>query len=69
MFDDDFALFFEDSYDTVSNKDGLSLDQSWCSHDFKPVLLLTSTVFNCFKCGIHKEQYDKEKNNPKWGGL
>lgn len=68
MFDDDFALFFDDDRDNI-NKDGLTIDQSWCSHDFIPVLLLTSTVWDCRKCGIHKERYEKENNNPKWGGL
>ena len=73
MFDDDFALFFDDNNDTVvtsyQDKDSVSLDQSWCHHDFKPVLLLTSTVFDCAKCGMHKELYDKQNNSPKWGGL
>lgn len=68
MFDDDFALFFGDKDDTI-NKDSLTLDQKWCSHEFIPVLLLTSTVWDCKKCGVHKEQYERENNIQKWGGL
>ena len=27
-----------------------------CNHEFEPVLLLTSTVYNCKKCGRAKEE-------------
>jgi hypothetical protein len=69
MFDDDFALFFEDSYDTVSNKDGLSLDQSWCQHVWIGTQLIFSTVYDCKLCKCKKEEWERENNIPKWGGL
>ena len=33
---------------------------SKCSHDWKPILLLTSTVYDCIKCGVKKEEYEKD---------
>lgn len=34
-----------------------------CSHSWKPVLLLTSTVYDCAKCGIKKEEAEDTKIN------
>lgn len=33
--------------------------QQTCAHSWKPILLITSTVYNCEKCDIHKEVYDE----------
>lgn len=34
--------------------------QEYCSHDWKPVLLLYSTVFDCSKCNAKKEEVELE---------
>ena len=34
-------------------------EYSRCYHEWKPILLLTSTVYNCIKCGVKKEEYEK----------
>lgn len=30
-------------------------------HEWKPILLLNHTVFNCSKCDKHKEKYEEEQ--------
>lgn len=32
----------------------------YCNHSWKPILLLTTTVYNCEHCDMKKETYDKE---------
>ena len=34
--------------------------KSSCIHRWTPVLLLTSTVYDCSKFGVHREDYDKK---------
>jgi hypothetical protein len=31
-----------------------------CKHDWKPILLLTSTVYDCRLCGAKKEEVEDE---------
>lgn len=37
-------------------------EPKYCYHKWKAVLLLTSTVYDCEKCGIHKEEVLKGDN-------
>ena len=41
----------------------LPWNQQICTHDWKPILLLVSTVYDCSKCKIKKEEYDKWKKS------
>jgi hypothetical protein len=36
-------------------------NQKVCYHDWKPILLIITVVYNCTKCGIKKEAYDEWK--------
>lgn len=39
--------------------DSINTKQKHCWHNWKPILLLTSTVYDCSKCGVKKEDYEK----------
>lgn len=39
----------------------LSWKEQVCFHEWKPILLLTSTVFDCAKCGLKKEEFERWK--------
>jgi len=41
------------------NDSSIPYKQQTCTHSWKPVLLIISTVYNCEKCDIHREVYDK----------
>jgi hypothetical protein len=61
---------WEDWYDykNDSDKEIEKPERSYnkfCLHVWKPILLLTSTVFNCEKCGIKKEDYEKIGSNKR----
>jgi hypothetical protein len=44
------------------NKDAqLPWQQKVCYHDWKPIVLIISTVYNCSKCGVKKEDYESYK--------
>lgn len=46
-------------YETqIEPEDVLAWSQKTCYHDWKPILLLTSTVYNCKKCNVKKEEYE-----------
>ena len=60
----------EDYYGELDKKEeGLEGDIPWdqvvCIHSWKPILLLTSTVYDCTKCKIKKEDYEKWQKNRK----
>lgn len=40
--------------------------QKVCIHLWKPTILIISTVYDCSKCGIKKEEYEEwqKKRNP-----
>jgi hypothetical protein len=38
-----------------------SWKEQLCAHNWKPILLLTSTVFDCSKCGLKKEDLERWK--------
>jgi hypothetical protein len=40
--------------DTIEDK------RKRCWHEWKAILLLHSTVYDCVKCGIKKENYEKQ---------
>jgi hypothetical protein len=37
----------------------LNWEQRTCFHDWKKTVLIISTVYDCTKCGVKKEEYDK----------
>lgn len=39
----------------------LEWSQRYCNHDWKPILLIRSTVYDCKKCNVKKEVYEKWK--------
>ena len=36
----------------------LSWTQKICMHNWKPTILIISTVYDCSKCGVKKEDHD-----------
>jgi len=38
-----------------------SIDQKYCNHEWKEILLLNTTVYNCKHCDKKKEDYEKEQ--------
>lgn len=36
--------------------------QRYCSHEWIPILLITSTVYDCKLCKVKKEDYEAWKN-------
>lgn len=59
MSGDDFGDWFDDYYKSKKSEDW---DDAYypCRHEWAPVLLLITTVYDCKKCGMKKEYYDKE---------
>ena len=41
----------------------LPWNQKICNHDWKKIVLITSSVYDCSKCGVKKEDYEKWKQN------
>jgi hypothetical protein len=39
----------------------LPWNQKICSHDWKKIVLITSSVYDCAKCGVKKEDYERWK--------
>lgn len=50
-----------DDYDKDSPQN--TWNKKFCMHEWKPVLLLISTVFDCAKCGMKKEDYESENKS------
>lgn len=65
MFDDDWDLYGKwEGAEWVREYDcDLPPKLPNCNHEWRPVLLLISTVYDCKKCGIKKEQHDKESSD------
>jgi hypothetical protein len=65
MFDDDWDIYDKwnnsDRYSECSNED--SKPNKYCRHEWKPTVLIISTVYDCKKCGIKKEEYEKQCND------
>jgi hypothetical protein len=49
----------------ISEEDRLTWSQQVCYHDWIPIMLLTSTVYDCRKCKIKKEDYEDYEKNKK----
>ena len=47
-----------DSKKIEEDSSSLSWDKQMCHHDWMPILLLTSTVYNCRKCNAKKEEFE-----------
>lgn len=47
------------------NEEFPNWDQRVCIHSWKPIVLLISTVHDCSKCGIKKEEYEEWQQNRK----
>lgn len=61
-------------YDDWSNDDYYNEDfsdckitptQAYCFHDWKPITLVISIVYNCSKCGVKKEDNDEWERSRK----
>lgn len=50
-----------DDYDYWDNSDDAKTSSGKCAHEWVPSLLLTTTVYDCAKCGMKKEDCDEEK--------
>lgn len=55
-------MLWDDNY-TIPEKDKPKDDEpTWhqqiCHHDWKAILLITSTVHDCTKCKVKKEEYE-----------
>lgn len=44
-----------------NNQEEISLTQKTCYHDWIPTVLIISTVYDCRKCGVKKEVYERSK--------
>lgn len=53
-------------YETeIEPEEYLDWNQKTCYHDWKPILLLTSTVYNCKKCNVKREEYEAWEKSKK----
>lgn len=54
-------------YESVQTEpeDYLAWNQQICYHEWKAILLLTSTVYNCKKCNVKKEEYEAWQKTKK----
>ena len=41
-----------------NKEDSIDWKQKACYHAWKPTVLIISTVYDCTKCGVKKEQYE-----------
>lgn len=55
-FEDDFGYF--DERRTEEPPLFIPENQRHCWHDWMPIQLIFSTVYNCKKCGMKKEDYE-----------
>jgi len=46
----------------IPKDDVIDWNQKYCFHEWKSTLLIISTVYDCKKCGVKKEVFDKWKN-------
>jgi hypothetical protein len=62
-FDDEYDFEFEGEVPPPLPKLESEYDRIYCDHSWKPILLVFSTVFDCRKCGMKKEDYEKMMKN------
>jgi hypothetical protein len=43
----------------------ITWQQKVCFHNWKATLLIISTVYDCTKCGVKKEELEKSQNHKK----
>jgi hypothetical protein len=43
------------------SEEDISWTQKTCYHDWIPTVLIISTVYDCRKCGVKKEIYERSK--------
>ena len=48
--------------ETKNSPNDITWSQKVCIHHWHPIVLIISTVYNCEKCGIKKEVYEKWKD-------
>lgn len=58
--------FLEEDDDEIASEPPKKLPRpkhciDWMGHKWVGVLLLTSTVYHCERCGIKKEDYDQDE--------
>ena len=59
-YDEDSYLFDLSGLPDIE-KIEIEYDKLYCSHEWKGTLLIYSTVYDCIKCGIKKEDLEKKK--------
>ena len=50
-----------DSIKSKEQEEILSWTQKTCYHEWIPTVLIISTVYDCKKCGVKKEDYERSK--------
>lgn len=61
-------MSFDKVYSEIDNeKFDIFFSQKICNHKWKPIVLFSSTVYDCDSCGVKQEDYIKwmEKENSK----
>ena len=55
-----------DYENNLTEEERIAWNQQICYHEWKPIILLTSTVYNCKKCNVKREEYEAwEKSQTK----
>lgn len=61
--DDDYYSSGDDiTPPPIPKKSDLCYNQIYCYHDWKATVLIISTVYDCCKCGVKKEDFEKWKS-------
>jgi hypothetical protein len=47
-----------DSKKKEENESALPWDKQMCHHDWKAVVLIRTTVYNCIRCDVKKEDFE-----------
>ena len=65
MWFDSNNYYYGDNQKNSKDEEDCDLDlkysQRVCVHSWTPIVLISSTVYNCSKCDIKKEEYEKLK--------
>ena len=49
----------------ITEEEHIAWNQQICYHEWKAILLLTSTVYNCSKCDLKKEEHEAWEKTKK----
>lgn len=53
-------MFFGEVYSELDDDEiDIFFSQKVCNHKWKPIVLITSTVYDCEKCEVKKEEYER----------